>query len=38
MTRSRFLGGLQSAVDAIAQAMDVVFGPHPPFVEGLFLR
>jgi hypothetical protein len=38
MTRSRLLGGLRSAVDAVAHAMDIVFGPHPPFVEGLFLR
>jgi hypothetical protein len=38
MIRSRFLGGLRSAVNAVAHAMDIVFGPHPPFVEGLFLR
>jgi hypothetical protein len=38
MIRSNLIGGLRSAVDAVAKAMDVVFGPHPPFVEGLFLR
>ena len=38
MTRSNLLGGLRTAVDVVAHAMDVVFGPHPPFVEGLFLR
>ena len=38
MTRRNLLGGLRTAVDAVAHAMDVVFGPHPPFVEGLFLR
>jgi hypothetical protein len=38
MTNARLLGGLRSAVDAVAHAMDLVFGPHPPFVEGLFLR
>jgi hypothetical protein len=38
MTHRKLLGGLRTAVDAVAHAMDIVFGPHPPFVEGLFLR
>ena len=38
MTQSKLLGGFRTAVDVIGHAMDIVFGPHPPFVEGLFLR